>query len=177
MYMYCVCVKWSTVLRRRGIAHVQNYNTWAWCMMGIAGCLGTYDSEPEDDLACLLLFRARSLSPCVRPFRSSSSLYCKANKMQCIDKVVGVCAPKNNAAKSKPDSKTSYQNSPVPFLPSWVLCSCCSRWCLCRPLQTGSWSRPSCHSLAHLAFSPGKHLPLPTDCSASWCTKFQWRTK
>lgn len=37
----------------------------------------TYDRDPEDDLACLLLFRARSLSPCVRPFLSSSSLYCK----------------------------------------------------------------------------------------------------
>lgn len=43
---------------------------------GRAGCQATYDSDP-DDLACLLLFRARSLSPCVRPFLSSSSLYCR----------------------------------------------------------------------------------------------------
>lgn len=68
--------------------------------------LGTYDSEAEDDLACLLLLRARSLSPCVRPFRSSSSLYCKTNKMQCIDKVVCVCVHKNNAANSVPHSKS-----------------------------------------------------------------------
>lgn len=43
---------------------------------------GTYDSEPEDDLDCLLLFRARSLSPWVTPFRSSSSLYCKDRQRQ-----------------------------------------------------------------------------------------------
>lgn len=53
------------------------YSTMMWCMMMLAGCLDTYDSEPEDDLACLLLLRARNLSPCVRPFLSSSSLYCK----------------------------------------------------------------------------------------------------
>lgn len=40
----------------------------------------TYEKEPDADLACLLLFRARSLSPCVRPLRSSSSLYCKSFK-------------------------------------------------------------------------------------------------
>lgn len=38
----------------------------------------TYEKEPDAALACLLLFRARSLSPCVRPLRSSSSLYCKS---------------------------------------------------------------------------------------------------
>lgn len=46
----------------------------------LADCVDTYDREPEDDLACLLLFRARSLSPCVTPFLSSSSLYCNTKR-------------------------------------------------------------------------------------------------
>lgn len=145
---------------------LQYYNTSAWCMMRLAGCLGTYDSEPEDDLACLLLFRARSLSPCVRPFLSSSSLYCKREKKIWIDLL-------QNAAKSVPESmaRVSFKkNSPGPFLPSWTSCSCCSRWWWCHPRQTGSGLRPSCRSHVHLASSPGKHLPLPTDCSA-YCRK------
>lgn len=47
-------------------------------------CHDTYDREPEDDLACLLLLRARSLSPCVRPFLSSSSWYCNTEKEETI---------------------------------------------------------------------------------------------
>lgn len=159
---------------------LQYYNTSAWCMMRLAGCLGTYDSEPEDDLACLLLFRARSLSPCVRPFLSSSSLYCKTNKKQWRDKVVYVdfffllmdVLSKIMQQILYLKARASFQNSPVPFLLSWLPCSCCSHWWLCHPLQTESWLQPSCHSLVHLASSPGKHPPLPTDCSASWWTNF-----
>jgi len=46
---------------------------------GVMGAVvfGTYDSDPVEDLDCLLLFSARSLSPCVTPFLSSSSLYLK----------------------------------------------------------------------------------------------------
>lgn len=65
------------------------YSTRPRCMMRMTGCKVTYEREP-DDLACLLLFRARSLSPCVRPFRSSSSSYCKTNNGQYIDNTVHV---------------------------------------------------------------------------------------
>lgn len=150
--------------------------------MRLAGCLGTYEREPEDDLACLLLFRARSLSPCVRPFLSSSSLYCKIKKKLGIGQMV-VCPifclqkyfKKNHAAKSVPENvaRTSFQDSPGLFLLSWMPCSCCSRWWLCHPHQTGSWLQPPCHSLVHLTSSPGKHLPLPTDCSAYCRTRGQ----
>lgn len=134
------------------------------------GDLETYDNEP-DDLDCLLLFRARSLSPCVRPFRSSSSLYCETKKTQSTDDEWRVGVSKDNAADAL------YDISPAPFPVSWMLCSCCSRWCLCRPLQTESSSPPSCRSRARSAFSPGKRLPLPTGCSACWCATFQRNTK
>lgn len=62
-----------TDLGRVGAVHDGNQ----WIIWGRGG---TYDSEPEDDLDCLLLFSARSLSPWVRPFRSSSSLYCRSRQ-------------------------------------------------------------------------------------------------
>lgn len=139
---------------------------WDW-----VGDLETYDNEPDDDLDCLLLFRARSLSPCVRPFRSSSSLYCETKKTQSADKELRVGVSKNNAADAL------YDSSPAPFPVSWMLCSCCSHWCLCRPLLTESLSPPSYRSRARSAFSPGKRLPLPTGYSACWCATFQRNSK
>lgn len=144
------------------------YNKTAWRMKRLAGCLGTYDSEPVDDRDCRLLFKARSLSPCVRPFLSSSSLYCNTYKRQWLDKVKGVHFLLNKKSKKKSAENFCISNSPVPFLLSWTACFCCFHWWLCRPLPTGSWSQPSFHFLVHSAPSPGIYLPLPTDYSASW---------
>lgn len=122
---------------------------------------GTYDSVPDEDLDCLLLFRARSLSPWVTPFRSSSSLYCgKEGERRQYWAVGG-----NGAVK---ESRVGVGSSPAPVPVSWEPGSCCSRWCWCRPPRTGSSSPRSCRSPARFAFSPGKRVPPPTGCSASW---------
>lgn len=145
-----------------------HYDNSAWCMRRPKGWLGTYDSEPEDDLDCLLLFRARSLSPCVRPFLSSSSLFCGKQK-RCIERTQW-CAEIDFLPAPRSGANTANESdSPGPFPLCWMFCSCCSRWWWCRPPRTRSWSQPFCHSLACLASSPWKHLPLPKGCSASWC--------
>lgn len=124
---------------------------------------GTYDSEPDDDLDCLLLFSALSLSPWVRPFRSSSSLYCRSRAQ-----TGGWGWHWARTMLGREVSGGRGGCSPAPFPVSWMPCSCCSRWCWCRPPRTGSSSPPPCRSRTRFAFSPGKRVPRPTGCSASW---------
>lgn len=72
------CWFYSTTTHRRD----------AW--WDLQGCMSydTYDSDPDDDLDCRLLFRALSLSPCVRPFLSSSSLYYIKQKQKCHSEIM-----------------------------------------------------------------------------------------
>lgn len=91
------------------------YNKTAWRMKRLAGCLGTYDSEPVDDRDCRLLFKARSLSPCVRPFLSSSSLYCNTYKRQWLDKVKGVHFLLNKKSKKKVPKISAFQTHQFHF--------------------------------------------------------------